>query len=134
MGVHLFARWLYFFCVTVIASAAVDLYDSLGAAVIVLAGLLTLLFAIVYMLLTERAAAGRGGLRPLYCSIYEQPFWRHERYWKITTPTEATPSSTAPLTRASSGDCSAPGSAAMYSTTGASSPNAPSSPSATTAP
>ncbi|MFC9081813.1 Pls/PosA family non-ribosomal peptide synthetase [Streptomyces sp. NPDC057062] len=89
MGVHLFARWLYFFCVTVIASAAVDLYDSLGAAVIVLAGLLTLLFAIVYMLLTERAAAGRGGLRPLYCSIYEQPFWRHERYWKITTPTEA---------------------------------------------
>ncbi|GAA3771888.1 Pls/PosA family non-ribosomal peptide synthetase [Streptomyces chiangmaiensis] len=89
MGVHLFSRWLYFFCVTVLASAAVDLYHALGAAVIALAGILTLLCAIAYMLLTERATAGRGGLRPLYCSIYEQPFWRHERYWKITTPTEA---------------------------------------------
>ena len=28
------------------------------------------------------------GLRPLYCSIYDLDFWRHERYWKVTAATE----------------------------------------------
>lgn len=89
MALHLGSRWLFFFAVTLVVSAAADLYDTLGPSVIALANVLTVLFAVVGMVLTERATAGRRGLRPLYCSIYERPFWRHERYWKITNPTEA---------------------------------------------
>ncbi|MDX3097028.1 phosphopantetheine-binding protein [Streptomyces sp. ME19-03-3] len=89
MALHLGARWLFFFAVTLVVSAAAELYDTLGPAVIALANVLTVLFAVAGMVLTERATAGPRGLRPLYCSIYERPFWRHERYWKITNPTEA---------------------------------------------
>ncbi|WUD76685.1 phosphopantetheine-binding protein [Streptomyces sp. NBC_00510] len=89
MALHLMSRWLFFFSVALVVSVAADLYGTLGPAVIALANVLTVLFAVGDMMLTERATAGPGGLRPLYCSIYERPFWRHERYWKITNPTEA---------------------------------------------
>ncbi|MFF7212744.1 Pls/PosA family non-ribosomal peptide synthetase [Streptomyces sp. NPDC008238] len=89
MALHLGSRWLFFFAVALVVSAAADLYGTFGPAVIALANVLTVLFAVAGMVLTERATAGRHGLRPLYCSIYERPFWRHERYWKITNPTEA---------------------------------------------
>ncbi|MEU1539442.1 Pls/PosA family non-ribosomal peptide synthetase [Actinacidiphila glaucinigra] len=89
MALHLGSRWLFFFSVALVVSAAADLYDTFGPAVIALANVLTVLFAVAGMVLTERATAGPHGLRPLYCSIYERPFWRHERYWKITNPTEA---------------------------------------------
>ncbi|WP_375792228.1 DapH/DapD/GlmU-related protein [Streptomyces rhizosphaericus] len=34
-------------------------------------------------MLAERAVLGLRTLRPRFCSIYERPFWRHERYWKV---------------------------------------------------
>ncbi|MFE0633409.1 Pls/PosA family non-ribosomal peptide synthetase [Streptomyces sp. NPDC058864] len=89
MALHLGSRWLFFFSVALVVSAAADLYETLGPGVIALANVLTVLFAVAGMVLTERSTAGSRGLRPLYCSIYERPFWRHERYWKITHPTEA---------------------------------------------
>ena len=33
--------------------------------------------------LADRAATGFRPLRPRFCSIYQLPFWRHERYWKV---------------------------------------------------
>lgn len=33
--------------------------------------------------LAEHAVTGFRGLRPRFCSIYQLPFWRHERYWKV---------------------------------------------------
>jgi non-ribosomal peptide synthetase-like protein len=42
-----------------------------------------LLFTIVYFVLVDRAVTGFRALRPKFCSIYQPPFWRHERYWKI---------------------------------------------------
>ena len=33
--------------------------------------------------LAERAVTGFRPLRPRFCSIYQLPFWRHERYWKV---------------------------------------------------
>ncbi|EXU67687.1 hypothetical protein Z951_13260 [Streptomyces sp. PRh5] len=34
-------------------------------------------------MLAERAVLGFRTLRPRFCSLYERPFWRHERYWKV---------------------------------------------------
>ncbi|MFJ4846945.1 Pls/PosA family non-ribosomal peptide synthetase [Streptomyces sp. NPDC088733] len=87
MGLHLLMRWLFFFGVALIASIAADLYDlhpAYGVAVVALANVVTLAFTAGYLVLAERAATGFRGLRPLYCSIYDEAFWRHERYWKVT--------------------------------------------------
>ncbi|MGW3245247.1 Pls/PosA family non-ribosomal peptide synthetase [Streptomyces sp. NPDC001070] len=89
MALYLLSRWIFFFWVALIASVAADLYGTMGVSVIALANVLTLAFTVADMVLTEQLTTGFRGLRPLYCSIYERPFWRHERYWKVTTPTEA---------------------------------------------
>jgi non-ribosomal peptide synthetase-like protein len=42
------------------------------------------LFAVIILfVLAGRAVTGFRPLRPRYCSIYQQQFWRHERYWKV---------------------------------------------------
>lgn len=87
MGLHLLMRWLFFFGVALIASFAADLYDlypAYGVAVVALANVVTLAFTAAYLVLAEHAATGFRGLEPLYCSIYDRAFWRHERYWKVT--------------------------------------------------
>ncbi|PIB06273.1 peptide synthetase [Streptomyces sp. HG99] len=84
-GLYLLARLIHLFVITLIAMVTVDLYPSLGAPAIALAGLLTLTFTVVYFALIERAAAGFKPQKPLYCSIYEPSFWRHERFWKMAS-------------------------------------------------
>ncbi|MGW0394908.1 Pls/PosA family non-ribosomal peptide synthetase [Streptomyces sp. NPDC003042] len=84
-GLYLMARWIHLFAVTLVALAATTLYPSLGASAFALAGVLTLLFTVVYFALIERAATGFKAQKPLYCSIYEPSFWRHERFWKMAS-------------------------------------------------
>jgi non-ribosomal peptide synthetase-like protein len=79
---YLLARWVHVFGVALVAAVAADLYHALGAAAVVLANVLVLLFTAAYFVLVERLAAGFRALRPLYCSIYDRSFWRHERFWK----------------------------------------------------
>jgi non-ribosomal peptide synthetase-like protein len=85
MGLYLLTQWIYFFGLTLLIAGAADLYHSVGASVIALASLLTLLFSIVYFALVERAVTAFRALQPRYCSIYEPYFWWHERYWKLST-------------------------------------------------
>ena len=44
-----------------------------------------LLLTLGTLVLVERAATGFRPLQPRLCSIYEPYFWRHERFWKLTT-------------------------------------------------
>jgi non-ribosomal peptide synthetase-like protein len=83
MGLYLFVRWLFFFAVTLIAAAAADLFSSLGASAIVLANLLILLFGLTYWVVVDRLVTLFIPVRPLFCSIYDRRFWRHERFWKV---------------------------------------------------
>ncbi|WP_432075670.1 Pls/PosA family non-ribosomal peptide synthetase [Streptomyces wuyuanensis] len=83
---YLLMRWIHFYVVALIAMAAVDLYHHTpGLTPIALASLVTLLFTVVYYALIERIITRVRPLRPLYCSIYDLSFWRHERFWKLTT-------------------------------------------------
>jgi non-ribosomal peptide synthetase-like protein len=84
-GLYLLARWIHFFVITLITMGAVDLYPSIGAPAIALASVLTLAFTVVHFALIERAATGFKAHKPLYCSIYEPSFWRHERFWKMAS-------------------------------------------------
>lgn len=84
-GLYLMARWIHVFVMTLLGLAAATLYPSLGASAFALAGVLTLLFTVVHFALIERATTGFKAQKPLYCSIYEQSFWRHERFWKMAS-------------------------------------------------
>ncbi|MFF3689685.1 Pls/PosA family non-ribosomal peptide synthetase [Streptomyces sp. NPDC002187] len=84
-GLYLLARLIHVFLIALITMGAVDLYPSLGAPAIALAGVLTLTFTVVYFALIERASAGFKPQKPLYCSIYEPSFWGHERFWKMAS-------------------------------------------------
>ncbi|MFI8993359.1 Pls/PosA family non-ribosomal peptide synthetase [Streptomyces sp. NPDC053542] len=78
----LLARWIYTFGVLLLAWGAATFYGSLGAAAIALATVLTLLFSAVYTALAERASTGFRQQKPVFCSIYDRAFWRHELFWK----------------------------------------------------
>jgi non-ribosomal peptide synthetase-like protein len=54
--------------------------DVLGTIAIVL---LDVVFTVAFFVLVERAITGFRRMRPRFCSIYQLPFWRHERYWKV---------------------------------------------------
>ncbi|WP_407841240.1 Pls/PosA family non-ribosomal peptide synthetase [Streptomyces sp. DSM 116496] len=84
-GLFLTARWIHVFAVALVALGAAALYPSLGASAFALAGVLTLLFSVVYFALIERAVTGFKVQQPLYCSIYDPSFWRHERFWKMAS-------------------------------------------------
>jgi non-ribosomal peptide synthetase-like protein len=88
MGFYLFVRWLFFFAVTLVAGAMADLYAPLGALVIAMANVVILLFGIVYWVLVDRLVTLFLPVRPLFCSIYDRAFWRHERFWKVPAAAE----------------------------------------------
>lgn len=81
-AMFLLARWLYFCALLLLGWATTTLYDTLGVSVIALASLVALLFSVCYFVLIERVSQIVHPLRPLYCSIYDIRFWRHERFWK----------------------------------------------------
>ncbi|MGW2563000.1 Pls/PosA family non-ribosomal peptide synthetase [Streptomyces sp. NPDC001514] len=84
-GLYLLVRWIHFFVLTLIALGAARLYPRFGVPVIALAAVLALVFTAFYFVLIERAGRGFRALKPLYCSIYEPSFWRHERFWKMAS-------------------------------------------------
>jgi non-ribosomal peptide synthetase-like protein len=40
---------------------------------------------ITLFVVADRAVTGFRPLRPRFCSVYQLPFWRHERYWKVSS-------------------------------------------------
>ncbi|MCF3128982.1 Pls/PosA family non-ribosomal peptide synthetase [Streptomyces olivochromogenes] len=84
-GLYLLARFIHLFVITLVAMGAAGLYPSLGALAIAVASVLTLGFTVVHFALIERASTGFKAQQPLYCSIYEPSFWRHERFWKLAS-------------------------------------------------
>jgi non-ribosomal peptide synthetase-like protein len=84
IGLYLLAWWMFWFGATVLGWAAVDLYGSVGAIAIALAGVLILVLRVLHFVLVERLSTLFRDLRPRYCSIYDPYFWRHERFWKLS--------------------------------------------------
>ena len=83
----LFARWFFFFMLTVLMGVAGDFYASWGAVAILLDLVLAAVLGIAYWILVERIVTRFNPVRPVFCSIYEPAMWRHERYWKVpSTP------------------------------------------------
>jgi non-ribosomal peptide synthetase-like protein len=86
-AIYLLARWMYVFGITLLAWSASRVYGPAGVWAIALAFVLLLAFTVLYFVLVERAVQVFLPLRPLYCSIYDRRFWRHERFWKSAAVT-----------------------------------------------
>jgi non-ribosomal peptide synthetase-like protein len=84
---YLFGRWIHVYGLTLLAWTTTRLYGLQGTWVIALATILTLVWTTLYFVIVERAVQVFLPLRPLYCSIYDRRFWRHERYWKSAAVT-----------------------------------------------
>ncbi len=83
IGLHLLVHYLYVLGVTLIAFWTFGSGDWPGWTATLAAIILGLAFTVGYSVLVERAVTGFRPLQPQYCSIYQAPFWRHERYWKM---------------------------------------------------
>ncbi len=86
-GMFLLVRWIYVYGVVLLTWMITHLYGGLGTWAIALALVGGLVFTVLYFAMTERAVQVFLPLRPLYCSIYDRRFWRHERYWKAAAVT-----------------------------------------------
>ena len=86
VALHLLVRWLFSFFVLVAVAAVASLPVRLGALEVVIAEALIIAITIVWFVAVERVAARLKTLAPDGCSIYDRGFWRHERYWKVPSP------------------------------------------------
>jgi non-ribosomal peptide synthetase-like protein len=83
IGLFLAVRWIYFFALTLLSLAAVDLYSALSEAALATAMAFAFPFSVAYFVIVDRAVTAFRALRPKFCSIYDPDFWRHERFWKV---------------------------------------------------
>ncbi len=86
-AMYLFARWLYLYGIILITWTLTRFYGGLGTWSIALGTVVTLVFTVLYFVAVERSVQVFLPLRPLYCSIYDRRFWRHERFWKAAAVT-----------------------------------------------
>ena len=90
-AMYLFARWIYVYGIVLLTWTLTRFYGGLGTWAIALASVVTLVFTVLYFVVVERAVQVFLPLRPLYCSIYDRRFWRHERFWKAAAVTALPP-------------------------------------------
>jgi non-ribosomal peptide synthetase-like protein len=83
IGLYLLVRYLYVVGLVLAASWTFGSGDWPRWAATFAAMVLSLAFTVVYFVLVERAVTGFRPLEPRFCSIYQAPFWRHERFWKV---------------------------------------------------
>jgi non-ribosomal peptide synthetase-like protein len=84
IGLYLLTWWIFWVAVTGIALGAAELYGSVGAIAIALAGVVTIAIRVLHFVFVERLATMFRDLEPRYCSIYDPYFWWHERFWKLS--------------------------------------------------
>jgi non-ribosomal peptide synthetase-like protein len=67
----------------------VSLISTIGhLGVLALAAALagTIVAGVMLLVVVDAASRGFRRLQPVYCSLYDLRFWRHERYWKLNDP------------------------------------------------
>jgi non-ribosomal peptide synthetase-like protein len=77
-------RALLFAADLILAMVALALLNLHGAGVIAGMVAAVAVLNVVYGALLERTVLG--ALKPQFCSIYDEYFWRHERLWKVYIP------------------------------------------------
>ena len=83
-GIFLLANFLDLYVVAVIFLLALDNHGRFGFLAVAMALLVAFVFSIAFFVLLERAVTSFRAMQPRFCSIYDEYFWRHERFWKMS--------------------------------------------------
>ncbi|MFJ6416402.1 Pls/PosA family non-ribosomal peptide synthetase [Paeniglutamicibacter sp. NPDC091659] len=83
LAMFLMLQWVYAFLALWIGSIDLTYLEDLGAPVVALGLLLIGMTLVTVSIAAERLAQLGHKLIPRFCSIYEVPFWNHERFWKF---------------------------------------------------
>jgi non-ribosomal peptide synthetase-like protein len=81
--VYLLGHWMFAFAWMLLAIGAANYTLTTSLNVFALVMPFTIVLRVLYQVLLERATTLFRRLRPRQCSIYDQHFWSHERYWKM---------------------------------------------------
>ncbi|MBP2477301.1 non-ribosomal peptide synthetase-like protein [Crossiella equi] len=84
---YLFVLWVHLAGLSLLGLAVLSLRLHYGQIGVVVGSLAAVLFTTGWFVLVERCSLGFRRLRPRLCSIYQRPFWQHERYWKLSPGT-----------------------------------------------
>lgn len=87
MAHYLGVRWLFAFGLFVIMGLVADLYTMLGVGALLLFSPLGLCFTLAFWTVVQRCYNPMTVIAPNGLSIYDPDFWRHERFWKVPSPT-----------------------------------------------
>ena len=80
----LLGYWLFFFAVLLSGFVAILHFHLHGIFAILAFSALVSCAGIAWFIFLERASIGFKKLTPQIVSMYDERFWRHERYWKFT--------------------------------------------------
>ncbi|MGF7210317.1 non-ribosomal peptide synthetase-like protein [Skermanella aerolata] len=80
----LIAQWFFVHLVTLLTAFEMQQYYESGWVSLLDFMMIFLIVSILYFALIERASLGFSRLQPQFCSIYDDYYWKHERYWKFT--------------------------------------------------
>jgi non-ribosomal peptide synthetase-like protein len=82
-GLFLLVRWFYLFVLALVSLLIAGADGRMDPPAITATIIVDLTFTVAYFPLVERIVLRFRPLEPQYCSVYQLPFWRHERYWKV---------------------------------------------------
>ena len=83
--IYLLVHWLFMGLTTVLFVAGLDLMPLYGTWVLAAVYFVLPLVGAAFFILIERVVLGFKPMQPLYCSVYHPDFWRHERFWKLSS-------------------------------------------------
>ncbi|MPV87877.1 amino acid adenylation domain-containing protein [Georgenia ruanii] len=83
LALYLLAQWVRMVLALLAIAVGAGTADDVGALAVVGAGVALVLFTVGSSVLLENASRRFRPLEPLFCSIYDARFWRHERHWKF---------------------------------------------------
>jgi non-ribosomal peptide synthetase-like protein len=84
IGLYLLAHCVHFYLMILLFVALYSQYERIGDLYLPAFVLAAPILSVAYFILVERASVGFSRLQPQFCSIYDDYFWSHERYWKLS--------------------------------------------------
>jgi non-ribosomal peptide synthetase-like protein len=87
IGIYLLAHWIHFYLMVALFVFLYSEYEHLGAFFVPVFVLIAPVLSVLHFILVDRISAGFSRLQPQFCSIYDEYYWWHERYWKLSHTT-----------------------------------------------
>jgi non-ribosomal peptide synthetase-like protein len=84
IGIYLLTHCVHFYLMILLFVSLYSQHERIGDLYLPAFVLAAPVLSVAYFILVERASVGFSRLQPQFCSIYDDYFWSHERYWKLS--------------------------------------------------